>query len=175
MNSHNALGMLRAVIVGVVVAIVVLVTSGCATAPRTPPRFVAPDTTPIRKAIEQTQSHISTAQDKAAALEKECASKSAGWQKAYNALRDELNQAYLSAKTAEDARAKAQTEGEKQAGVANWYADAYTKDQAEIKATQESRHKYVLLCWKLGAALALAAAWIFRKPLMMALGGLGGI
>jgi hypothetical protein len=175
MNSGSVLGMVRAVIVGVVVAIIVLVTSGCATAPKTPPRFVEVDTTPIKKAIEQTQSHISTAQDKVAALEKECASKSAGWQKAYDSLRDELNQAYLSAKTAEDARATAQAEVEKQAGIANWYADAYTKDQIEIKATKDSRHKYVLLCWKLGAALALAAVWIFRKPLIMAVGALGGI
>jgi hypothetical protein len=29
-------------------------------------------------------------------------------------------------------------------------------DQVEIKATKDSRHKYVKLCWKLGAALALA-------------------
>jgi hypothetical protein len=126
MNSGSVLGMVRAVIVGVVVAIIVLVTSGCATAPKTPPRFVAVDTIPIKRAIEQTQSHITTAQDKVAALEKECASKSAGWQKAYDSLRDELNQAYLSAKTAEEARATSPSRRRETSRIANWYADAYT-------------------------------------------------
>jgi len=47
--------------------------------------------------------------------------------------------------------------------------------QAKVIAVEASRHKYVKFMWYSIGLNVLAGLWIFKKPIMMALGGLGGI
>lgn len=140
---------------------------GCASAPPKPPaRFIAPSTEPIAAAHRAAVKHIESAEEKVKIIEVECPAAKA----VITALSADLSGAKAELRTSEDERIKLAGQYDKQLGIANWYADAYTNDQKEIATLKQSRHDWVKRFWMAGIIAGAMAAWILRKPLGAVLG-----
>lgn len=155
-------------LLAVKISLALLLFSGCATAPRKAPRFDQPSTVEIRKAIALARTHIQHAKTVVAAVSIACPDQ----KPQIDAISSDLDGALSELQTSEGARAQLDIQLTQQTDRANQLADDYDKSGATITSLQQSRHGWVKRFWMVTGALTLAAAWIFRKPLL-ALTGIG--
>ena len=149
----------------------ILLFGGCASAPKTAPRFTVPSTAPLEQAHKSAIKHIETAKTQIITIEKECPQA----KEQINALSLSLDQAESELQTSEGARIQLQTELTREVKQANALADNYDKSNAQITTLKESRHHWVKAFWLSTVAAAVSAAWIFRKPLLMLIGAPFGL
>lgn len=145
----------------------VLLFTGCASAPKSAPRFTAPSTVPIQKAISAAKTKVDSAKKNLSTLNQElstdCQRQAAAM---VYALTQDLDGVNAELATAEGARDQLQLELTTQVKQANDLARDYDKANATITSLKESRHHYVKLALILMLMLLLESAWIFRKPLL---------
>ena len=145
--------------------------------PRTAPRFNAPSTAPIAESTKKARQHVTSARVKTKEIEatiaKEPASETTSTLKlqVYD-LEMDLDNAIGALDTSEGARLQLDAQLKTQAKQANDLADNYDKAQVQITSIAASRHEWVVKFWYSTGLLALAVAWIFRKPLLMLAGGI---
>lgn len=146
---------------------------GCASTPRTAPRFTVPDTAPIRKAIAVTAEKqasvgqkIQKAQQTVALISNDCP----GAKAEIDLLSTDLMDAYADNKEAEFSiqllkGANQQLEGELKGQVeqANQMAKDCDKCQVDKQALAESRHAWVKRFW-IAALVAAGALVLIIKP-----------
>jgi len=146
-----------------------MLTAGCATQ-RVQPHFQAPSVAPVKQAVTTVEQRLQGAQKAAAALDKECAAKSAGWQAAYDLLQKELSDAYLATQIAKERIDALDALNQELVGLANQVADDRDKQAAKSQAEHERGNKWLKLFLYASGLLVAAGAWILRKPLMLAAG-----
>ncbi len=157
-----------------------LLFTGCATAPRIAPHFIAPSTAPISQAQQKiavhqvaTQQHIQKAEE----IVKTLTLTLPADKLKVDALTQELAEAQTSndqLKTDNDNLAIANTDLTKyvndQATACNAVADNYDKQVIKTQAAEASRHGWVKRFWIATVAAAAAGLWIFKKPLLLLAG-----
>lgn len=153
----------------VIVPIAAMLLCSCAQTPRIAPRFVAPSTAPLAVSHKQATTHVEAAKEKAKQLETEVAPE---LKLQVAALEVDLDNALGDLNTSEGQRQQLDTQLAQEADRSNKLADNYDKAAVKITNLEVSRHKYVKLLFYAVGALALAGAWIFRKPLLMLAGGI---
>lgn len=158
-------------LIAIKIAISILFLTGCATAPRTAPRFTVPSTAPLEQAHKSAIKHIETAKTQIITIEKECPQAAVQ----INALSLSLDQAESELQTSEGARVQLQTELEREVTQANQLATDYDKASARITGLEESRHGWVKRFWLATAIAGMCCIWIFRRPLLMLIGAPFGI
>lgn len=129
--------------------------------------FTAPSVAPVREKIVEARKHIELSQASAKRLADECATKSAGWQDAYDSLNRELADAYLAAKTAEDRSNTLQAENDKLAGECNKVEADRVKAETKEKLTAFKYHRVKALLAAAAAAVVLGALLMFGKGLLL--------
>lgn len=138
---------------------------GCA-GPHKAPRFIQPSTVPIQKSISAAKTHVEQAKVIVRKVETACPQAAAQ----IDALNVSLDGALSELQTSEGARIQLETQLKTQTDQANALAADYDKASVTITSLKESRHRWVKWFWFSTAGLALCAAWIFRKPIMLAAG-----
>jgi septal ring factor EnvC (AmiA/AmiB activator) len=158
----------------------ILLFTGCATAPRPAPHFIAPSTVPISQAQQKiavqqvaTQQHIQKAEE----IVKTLTLTLPADKLKVDALTQELTEAQTSndqLKTDNDNLETANTDLTKyvtdQATACNAVADNYDKQVIKTQAVEASRHGWVKRFWIATALCVAAGIWIFKKPLLLMAG-----
>jgi hypothetical protein len=146
-----------------------LLFASCASQQHIAPRFVQPSTAPIQKAQAVTHTNIQKAQE----IVKTLTITLPPDQTKIDALSQALNDAQTSNDQIEGARAALETQLKSQTDTANTLASNYDKAGAQIVGLQESRHGWVKRFWMASGLLLLAGLWIFKKPILAMVGGMG--
>lgn len=145
----------------------------CSCASTTPvATFQATSLAPVEQAVTRTEQSVQGARSAAKQVSNATAEpcKTKEWQDAYNLLTTELDHAYLGTQNAKDELKAKQTEIVNVTASANKLVVAlgHERDAQKAKADAEYGKK---MFWMKGffyavGALVLAAAWIFKKPLL---------
>jgi hypothetical protein len=134
-------------------------------APRVTPRFTQPSTAPIARSITDARKNVSSAKDKAKAIEQAEANPQVKLQ--IIELRTYLDNALQALDTSESERLRLDEQLKNQTNSANKLADDHDKAQAKIKSQSVTIDK-VNSYWGLGA-FAYGLGVLFKHLLILAL------
>jgi len=140
--------------------------------------FKPPSLAPVTQSVARIEKSVQGAQSAAKRLEAatdEASKDDKAWRAAYVELTTELDNAYLQIQATKDEVKAKQTEIDDLTKSANELTEqlANERDAQKAKADAEYHEKMAWMkrFYYAVGALALAAIWIFKKPILMALEG----